>query len=66
MENQTKTTIENFKPNFHSIDKTTAVFQTSSVTYSEAGFTYNTFSDVYGGSDRRVDLPPNMKGVINL
>lgn len=66
MENQTKTTIEDFKPEIDSIQKTTAVFQDSSITYNEAGFTYSTFSSVYGGSDRVVDPGPNVKGVVNV
>lgn len=66
MENKTKTTIEDYKPEFHSITKTAAVFQDSDITYNEAGFTYSTFSSVYGGSDRIVDPGPNVKGVVNL
>lgn len=66
MENKAKTTIEDFKPVLHSIQTTDAVFQESSITYNEAGFTYNTFSSVYGGSDRIVDPGPYVKGVVNL
>lgn len=66
MENQAKTTIEDFKPEIDSIQKTTAVFQDSDITYNEAGFTYSTFSSVYGGSDRIVDPGPNVKGVVNV
>lgn len=65
-ENIAKTTIEDFTPMFHSIDKTSAVFQESTITYNETGLTYNTFSSAYGGSDRKVDKKPVLGGVVNI
>lgn len=65
-ENIAKTTIDDFTPQVHSIEKTNAVFQSSTTTYNEAGLTYNTFSSVYGGSDRIVDSGPKVKGVTSL
>lgn len=40
------------------IDRSIAMFQTSTVTYNEAGLTYNDSNTRYGGSDRNVDLGP--------
>ena len=34
------------------VEKSSAVFQDTVITYNQAGYTYNQTGDVYGGSDR--------------
>ncbi len=43
--------VEDIIPEFHSIGKTDAVFQSSSVTYNDSSVTYNSTTTFYGGSD---------------
>ncbi len=42
----------------NTVERTTALFQSSTVTYNEATVTYNDSSVHYGGSDRKVNLGP--------
>lgn len=53
------------KPQFEKVARTQAVFQDSTITYNEPGYTYNELGGVYGGSDRTQDAGPNMDNVIN-
>jgi hypothetical protein len=53
--------IKDVKPNFGTIDNTTAVFQDSSVTYNSGTVTYSSSTVTYGGSDRQVDRKPRLK-----
>ena len=47
-------------PKFFNIDKTSAVFTDSTITYSAADVTYSSSSTRYGGSDPFVDLSPKL------
>lgn len=52
-------------PSFESIERTQAVFQESTVTYNQAGLTYNDISSVYGGSDSKQSPGPSMDMITN-
>jgi hypothetical protein len=66
MENKAKQqSVEDIKPEFHSIDKTNAVYTESTITYNESGLMYNDANTQYGGSDRIVDPAPILVGVDN-
>jgi hypothetical protein len=47
--------IEQNKPTIGAIGKTRGVYQTSVITYNQAGLTYNDATTVYGGSDTSSD-----------
>lgn len=66
MENKAKTTIDDFVPQFHSIDKTLAVFQDSTVLVDDTVVTVDDATAFVGGSDSIIDIGPKMKGIINL
>lgn len=54
------------KPQILSIDRTTAVFKVSSVTYNSSTTTYSSSTTFYGGSDRVVDKKPQTGNILNI
>lgn len=56
-------TLSNPKPSIIGIQKTSAIFQADSITYSQAGIKYSQAGLFWGGSDKKGGVGPTMLGV---